>query len=130
MTRRALLASAALLAACKKGIPRDDLLPAMVLEWKRTTLGAAAPDSAVIPQSSIRRVQSATYEASGKVEVTLYELSSSAAALDAVQRWRPAADTVFFYHDDLFVVVKYRDADRKALNAFVAALDKHLMPPQ
>jgi hypothetical protein len=131
VTRRALLPAAALLAACRKGVPRDNLLPGSVGEWKRTALAPVAPPGAgVIPQASIRRVQGAAYEAAGKVEVTLYELSSSAAALDAVQRWRPAADTVFFYRDDLFVVVKYRDADRRALNAFVAALDKHLTPPQ
>ena len=132
MTRRwLLLVPAVLLAGCRKGVPRDNLLPEALGAWKRTSLArVSAPDTNVIPPASIRRVQSAGYAENGKVDVTLYELTSSAAALDAVQRWRPAADTVFFYRDDLFVVIKYKDSDRKALNAFVAALDIHLTPPK
>ena len=132
MTRRLLLAAAAvLLAGCKKGVPRENLLPETLAGWKRTSLATvSAPGGTVIPAGSIRRVQAAQYDGTGKVNVTLYELGSSAAALDAVQRWGPAADTVFFYRDDFFVVVKYDGAERKAVNAFVSALDRHLTPPK
>jgi hypothetical protein len=133
MTRRAFAASAALAGGCgKPGVPRADVLPQALGEWRRTALsdGPLPETPEPIPRGSVKRVQTANYEGPGKVNVTLYELSSSAAALDAVQRWRPAADTVFFYRDEFFVVVKYRDADRKALNAFVRDLDRRLTPPK
>jgi hypothetical protein len=133
MTRRALLASAPFVAGCGKPRgPRANLLPDTLGAWRRTTLqdvSLPAP-SDIIPRGSVKRVQSAGYEGAGQLDVALYELTSPAAALDAVQRWRPAADTVFFYRDEFFVVVKYRNADRKALNAFVRDLDRHLTPPK
>jgi hypothetical protein len=126
-----MVASALALGACRKSVPPANLLPETVGAWKRTALGdGAATANSVIPPGSIRRTLQARYSGGGAVDVTLYELASSAAALDAVQRWRPKADTVFFYRDEFFVVVQYRDADRKALNAFVGALDKHLTPPK
>ena len=54
----------------------------------------------------------------------VYQLTSSAAALDVVQRWRPAPDTVFFYSDRFFVLIQWQTADRKALQEFVGALEK------
>jgi len=38
------------------------------------------------------------------------------------QRWRPSADTVFFNEGRYFVVVKWQQADRKALHDFVREL--------
>jgi hypothetical protein len=133
ITRRILVASAILVAGCAKpGVPRTNLLPESLGVWRRTALQEVSnpADTDVIPRGSIRRVQKARYEGAGNADVTLYELTSSAAALDAVQRWRPAPDTVFFYRDEFFVVVKYQDAERKALNALVRDLDKHLTPPK
>ena len=57
-------------------------------------------------------------------------LDSPAVALDLVQRWRPSADTVFFYRGRYFVVLKWQDADRTALQAFAAELEKRLGKPQ
>jgi hypothetical protein len=51
-------------------------------------------------------------------------------ALELVQRWRPSADTLFFYRGRYFVVLKWQDADRKALNAFAAELENRLGKPQ
>ena len=56
----------------------------------------------------------------------MYELSSPGVGLDLVQRWRPSADTVFFYRGRYFVVVKWQQADRKALQEFVRELEKRL----
>lgn len=86
-----------------------------------------APDP--VPRTVINRLQEASYEGPGKLEARIYELESSGIALDQVQRWRPSADTVFFYRDQYFVVIKWQDADRKALNAFVAELEKRLGKP-
>lgn len=124
MQRRSLFTAAAafVLAACKK--ERTNVLPESVDGWKRISLGEAPVEFGAV------RAQLAQYQApqQGTAAVTVYEMKSSAAALDVVQRWVPKADTLFFYRDELFVVVKHKDADRKALNTFVAALDKHLAP--
>ncbi len=53
-------------------------------------------------------------------------MSTPAVALDVVQRWHAAPDTIFFYADRFFVVVKWESADRKALQEFVALLEKRL----
>ena len=132
MTRRGWLASALLMAGCaKSGPPRGNLLPDMVgAQWRRTSLaelpltGLAQPLTA----STVKRALAAKYDGPGKLEATLYEMSSSAAALDAVQRWRPEANTIFFYRDEFFVVVHYEPGDRQALNAFVRDLSAYLGP--
>jgi len=70
----------------------------------------------------------ATYEGPGKIEARVYALSSPAVGLDLAQRWRPSADTVFFYRGRYFVVVKWQEAERKALEAFVKELEQRLEP--
>jgi hypothetical protein len=131
MNCRALLAFVVLMAGCgRTAAPRANLLPDAVGEWKRAGLNerAAAPANDVIPKTSVNRVLTGVYSGPGKLDVALFDLTSSATALDAVQRWRPAADTIFFFQDRYFVVVQYQTADRKALNAFVRDLSGHLKP--
>jgi hypothetical protein len=130
MTRRWLpLAAVAMLAACGRSAPAPGtLLPETVSAWKRTTLNqpGVAAAGGLIPAASIRRVIGAAYTGAGSLEVTLYDLASSAAALDAVQRWRPAANAIFFYQGRYFVIVQYHSDDRKALNGFVRDLSQLL----
>ena len=118
-----------LVAACgTKPAPMPDLFPESVGEWHRTAASepapAAAPDG--IDPKLVEKVRAASYEGPGKLEVRAYQLTSSAVALDLVQRWHATADTVFFYQDRFFVVLKWQTADRKALQQFVAALDARL----
>ena len=47
-----------------------------------------------------------------------------------MQRWTPRADTVFFYRDRFFVVVQWQTADKKALQAFMSALEKRFTAGQ
>jgi hypothetical protein len=70
----------------------------------------------------------ADYDGPGKLEARLYDLQSSALALDMVQRWRPSADTVFFYEKNYFVVVKWQQAERAALQSFVREIQNGLNP--
>ena len=70
------------------------------------------------------KVRAASYEGPGKLDARAYQLTSSAVALDLVQRWRPSADTVFFCQRPFLVVMKWQTADRKALQEFMAALEK------
>ena len=128
MTRRLFLLPL-LFAACRAPERAAPALPdAVAGAWRKTATRGLAPAAAPEPlaRNTVRRAVQASYEGPGKADVTLYELSSSAAALDAVQRWRPMPDTVFFYKDNLFVVVKWQGADRKAVGEFVRALEKQL----
>jgi hypothetical protein len=117
-----------ILAACRRTAPPDVFPESVAGAWKRSALqeraGGEAPDP--VPQTSIRRWQAAVYEGPGKLEARCYELSSSAVALDVVQRWRPAPDTVFFHRGRYFVVVHWTQADRGALQAFVRELESRL----
>ena len=83
-----------------------------------------APDP--VPRTSISRLRIASYEGPGQIETRAYELTSSAIGLDLVQRWRPSADTVFFNPGRYFVLIKWQNADRKALQDFVREIEKRL----
>jgi len=121
-------ATAAALAGCGERPGTGARLPETVAGgWRRQDLrDVPAGDGGEVPApTSVRRLTRARYGGPGDVEVSLYELASSAAALDAVQRFRPAPDTVFFYRDRYFIVVRWQGApDRRALGAFVRALEK------
>ena len=121
------------LAACdRKPAPMPDLFPESVNAWHRTSASeltaATAPDG--IDPGLVQKVRAASYEGPGKLEARAYQLTSSAVALDIVQRWHATADTVYFYQDRFLVVLKWQTADRKALQDFVAALDARLKAKQ
>jgi hypothetical protein len=124
---------AVVLCGCRGEAPLPDLFPPSVAGvWHRTALASpplsSAPDP--VPRTAVNRLQTATYEGPGKLEARAYELDSPAVALDLAQRWRPSADTVFFYRDRFFVVVKWDQAERKSLEAFVRELEARLGKPK
>jgi hypothetical protein len=132
MTRRKWLSLTAGLAACGRSSPPPNLFPPTVAGvWRRTELHELSPGDAPdpVPRTVINRLQEASYQGPGKLEARVYELESPGVALDQVQRWRPSADTVFFYRDQYFVVIKWQDADRKALHDFATELEKRLGKP-
>jgi hypothetical protein len=128
MTRRCWIAITAALAACGKQPRAIDVFPQTIGPWRRTSLRepGLGETSDPVPQSSVRRVQAATYEGPGKLEARAYELTSSAVGLELAQRWRPSADTVFFWAKQYFVVVNWQEASRKALQEFTSTLEKRL----
>ena len=123
---------AVLFSACgrQSALPPDLFPETAANVWRRTALqDLAASDSPdPVPRTSVERLCTASYDGPGKIDARVYELSSPAVALDLVQRWRPSADTIFFYSGPFFVVVKWRDADRQSLQAFVRELEKRLAP--
>jgi hypothetical protein len=129
---RTALVLLAALAACQKAEPLPPgLFPEIAAGvWRRTALGepplSEAPDP--VPRSSVERLAVASYEGPGKIEARVYALSSPAVGVDLAQRWRPSSDTVFFYRGRYFVVVKWQEAERKALEAFVRELEQRLGP--
>lgn len=129
MTRRNWMSFALALGACRERLTPVDLLPETVASvWRRGSLRetpvSEAPDP--VPRTSVKRLQIAAYEGPGKLEVRVYELTSSAVGLDMVQRWRPSADTVFVNPGRFLVVVKWQQADRRALQDFVREMEKRL----
>jgi hypothetical protein len=114
------LACALALASCRRAsAPMPDVFTEMVGAWRRTSVGELPP-----PSAAIERILAASYQGPGKLEARVYQLTSSAAALDMAQHWKPAPDTVFFYNGRFFVLIRWQAADRKALHEFVAALEK------
>lgn len=123
------------LAGCGGKTPMPDAFAETLAGWHRTGIRdvpASQPPDA-IPVKNIERIRAATYdiraatnERVGKLEARIYALPSPAVALDVVQRWTPAADTVFFYSDRFLVVVQWEAADRKALQGFVSELEKRI----
>src|SRR5450432_1064570 len=129
MTRPRWMLLAIALGACGKVEPMPNLFPEIAAgEWHRTSLrdlpAGESPDP--VPRPSIDRIQTATYQGPGKIEARVYRLSSPAVGMDVVQRWRPSADTVFFNQGRYFVVVKWQEAERKGLQAFVRELELRL----
>jgi hypothetical protein len=124
---------ALLFCGCRHETPLPDLFPETVAGvWHRTSLEtpgvSEAPDP--VPRTAINRLETAGYQGPGKLDARVYELDSPGVALELVQRWRPSADTVFFYRDRYFVVIKWQDAQRKALEGFIAELEKRLGKPK
>jgi hypothetical protein len=117
------------LAACggRRG-PAVEPFPETLAGWTRKERREApvseAPDP--VPRTSVRSLEIATYEGPGKLEARAYELTSKGVGLDLAQRWRPSADTVFFWTGEYFVVVKWQEADRQALQAFTRAVEQRL----
>ena len=132
MTRRLWIWSVLPLAACRRaGLPNP--FPETVAGvWHRTATREVAVSDAPdpVPRLSVRRLWTAVYEGPGKLEARAYELTSSAVGLDMVQRWRPSADTVFFNPGVWFVVVRWQQAERKALQDFMREMEKALAPRQ
>jgi hypothetical protein len=128
MRRRAVLALLIGCTACAKREPAIEVFPESLAGWKRTSWremsAAEAPDA--VPKESVRRVQAAAYEGSGKLQARAYELTRQEIGLDIAQRWRPVPDTVFFWARSYFVVVTWQEAERKALQEFTRALEKRL----
>jgi hypothetical protein len=122
-----------LTTACRRPAAVPDVLPETVAGvWHRQSMEhpsvSDAPDP--VPRSAVDQFQRAAYEGPGKLDARVYVLDSSAVALELAQRWRPSADTVFFNLGRYFVVLKWEDADRKALQAFAAELQMRLGKPK
>jgi hypothetical protein len=115
------------LVGCRPAaMPMPDVFPAAVGAWHRVSvkdLPAGQPPDAV-PAASIERVRAAVYEGAGKVEARVYQFANPAVALDVMQRWTQAPDTVAFQGDRFFVVIRWEKAERKSLQEFVRELEK------
>jgi hypothetical protein len=95
-----------------------DIFTEVVGAWHRTGVRDLPPPA------GIERLRAASYQGPGALDARVYQLTSPAVALDMAQRWKPSPDTVFFYGDRFFVIIRWRTADRNALREFVAALEK------
>jgi hypothetical protein len=130
MTRRLWMTLAAALAACgEKATLPADLFPQTVNGvWNRTELRDLPVDESpdLAPRNSVKQIRAASYKGPGDLNARVYLLDSAEAGATLATGWRPSADTVFFDHGQYFVVIKWQSPDRKALQGFVAALEKKL----
>jgi len=78
------------------------------------------------PNPAVLRAFEAAYDGAGRVTVDLYETKVSGTAFEMTQHWRASPDTVFFDKGRYFVLVKWEQADRGALTAFVRGLQREL----
>ena len=83
-----------------------------------------APET--VRKLGVREALGAEYEGEGKITVELYEMSSSAGALEVEQTWRPSADTVAFHRNSYFAVIHWENADRSAVSAFVKLMEQQM----
>jgi hypothetical protein len=67
-----------------------------------------------------------TYAGAGTIRVEVEDTGSSGVALDRAQRTRLEPDMVFFYKNNYFVIVRWEEADRDSVKAFVRDLEKRL----
>lgn len=74
----------------------------------------------------MKRAQVGEYEGHGRLEAEVYELGSDAAALEMEQTWRPAADTVVFHQSGYFAVIRWQNASRQDVSAFVLYMEKRV----
>jgi hypothetical protein len=117
-------------AGCRSNsAPAPDLFPATVAGvWQRTAARempvSEAPDP--VPRTSVERLLTASYAGPGKLEARAYELDSPAVGPDLERRWRPSSDTVYFSRGRWFVVVKWQQADRGALQAFLQEVERRI----
>jgi hypothetical protein len=128
MKRRRCLLLTIALAACGSA-PRALELPQTLanvwtLRSSRAEPAATAPE--MVRAIGTRGWTAASYQGPGKVDLAIYRLTSEPGGLEMVQKWRPQANTVVFYTDRYFVVVKYDAADRAPVNALITALQKVL----
>jgi hypothetical protein len=115
----------AALSGCARPTPMPDVFPETLGGWHR--VGPVReirerPDE--IPVRTVEATRAASYEGPGKLDARVYALATPAVALDVVQRWTPRPDIVFFYSDRFFVVVQWQTTEKKALQAFLSALEK------
>jgi hypothetical protein len=113
------------LAACSAPGPAPFVFPQSAGPWKlkqtREVAGGSSPES--IRRLGLKRAQAAEYEGPGRIAMEVYELTSSAAAFEAEQQWRPLADTVAFHRESYFVVVHWESTDRIAVKSFVREME-------
>ena len=114
--------------ACRDSTPLRLLPETAAGGWRRTSLQetpvSEAPDP--VPRTEVTRLETGEYEGPGKLEARVYELSSPEVGASLTQRWRPSADTVFFTQGRYFVVVKWQQADRAALQKFVSDVESRM----
>jgi len=116
------------LVACGRPAARAFVFPQTVAMWRLKEVRGVAPADA--PEQArklgVKNAQTAQYEASGLLDVEIYELTSDAAALEMEQTWKPGADTVAFHGASYFAVVRWKNASREEVGAFVRQMQKQM----
>ena len=112
------------LVACGAREPAPFAFPPAIGVWKLKLVKEVIAPPEQILRLGLKRSQSADYEGPGRIVAEIYEMTSSAGAFEAEQKWRPSADTVAFHQENRFTVIHWESADRDSVSAFVRAIQK------
>jgi hypothetical protein len=116
------------LLSCGSPTPALFQFPSTAGPWKlkeaKDLPAVNAPEQA--RRLGLKRAQMAEYEGPGRLEAEVYELTSDAAAFEMEQTWRPVADTVAFHQAAYFAVIRWQNAARSDVSAFVREMQKRV----
>jgi hypothetical protein len=96
--------------------------------WKKESSGAldASKRPEWMERLGVRDAQSIQYSGPIDVEVYLFQLSSSAAALECTQLWKKAPGSSVMMKENYFLVLRTQHPNREMLMDFSRALEKAL----
>jgi hypothetical protein len=130
MTRREWLILFVSAAGCRRPAPPpEDLLPtALRGGWERVEAVALPAEAApeLVRELGLRRAIRAVYRSRAELQVHVYEMTTTAAAFELLQKWRPAENTVYFHYLEYFVVTESDEVDREGLLEFSGFLEHAL----
>ncbi len=130
MTRRLFVLAGAIWTGCKSRRTSPDVLlpPSIEGGWRRTSIVTAGVENApeLLRRLGLEQVYNAAYDGPAPAAVTVYVMAAQTSAFEAAQKWRPEADSVFFYQEQYFVRVGWKKAERAAISKLVRGLENHL----
>jgi hypothetical protein len=79
-----------------------------------------------VPAAGLLRAVQLVYDASNPIQLTVYETTSSAVALEAIQTWRAQTGAYAVQIGRLFVIAQSEKPDPAGMRAFLADFEKQL----
>lgn len=96
--------------------------------WRQASVSATVPSRQPewMSRLGISKASTVRYDGSVEAEVDIYELRSSAAALECMQLWKRSPGESFLMKRNLFVVIRSTHPNREMVMDFSRALEKAL----
>lgn len=119
---------ALLFCACQSAVKPLEIPAATEGGWKRTGLDAldASKKPEWMTRLGVKDAKRATFSGPIDVETDLYEMGSSAAALECTQLWKRVPSESLLMRDNYFIVIRSQHPNREMLMDFSRALEKEI----